>query len=211
MKKIFASLVLFLIASLSWAFELDEMREHLYPDNHVGFYYFDFGSKTEVAGGVSSFGSGLYIETGFNPFVWLNKGLIIAPFIGISPVWGADYSPSFRKDLETYYRRSDEYVDLLAIEAAGEESLTDAQQRTLDLYSYGDIKMNVMMAYPMQGSWSWYYGIVFRLPFTYMPVIKAYVVNHYISITSSGTGWVVNGTEETAGIGSRSASVSGST
>ncbi len=179
-------------------FDEDDFKSHFYPDNNVGVFYFDIGNKTEILGGFSGPGSGLYIETGFNPFVFINSGLLIAPFIGISPVWGADYTASFQKDLAAHYRMSTEYEEILAeLEAIMYEggSLSADDQKKLDVFEYGDSLINIMATDPMAGAWSWYYGIIFRLPFKYMPVIKAYVVNHYISIVSRSTGWVSGGVE----------------
>ncbi len=182
----------------------DDFISHLYPDNNVGIFYFDIGNKTEILGGYSGLGSGLYIETGINPFVFMNKGLLIAPFIGISPVWGSDYKDSFQKNLSEHYRRCTEYEEILAeLEAIIYEggSLSADDQKKLDVFEYGDSLINTMMTDPMAGAWSWYYGIIFRLPFKYMPVIKAYIVNHYVSIVSSSTGWIKDGVAQSGSDG----------
>ena len=159
-----------------------------YPDGSSGYLYGDLGFKTDILGGIAGFGMGLDLEFGFNPGRFIGEGWIISPFIGIAPMFGADYSPEFKTAINSYYQISSDYAALKAKEAAS-EPMTEEEERELERYDYGNNLFNIMKTGKLYGAFSFYYGIAFRLPLKWMPVLKTYMIYSFANITSSSSGF----------------------
>jgi hypothetical protein len=175
-------IVCFLLLGTLSAFSAEDENDQLsgfYPNKYTGYLDMEIGSKTEISGGVNGLGSGLYIECGFNLGKFINQYLIIAPYAGISPIFGADYSSEFRDALKKYHQVTSRYAELNS-----KTGLTDEESKELNAITAGEVIAQTMMTNKLQGSFSTYYGIMLRLPFKYSPILKLYRSWQSIEISS---------------------------
>lgn len=156
-----------------------------YPNAATGYWSFDLGYRGESYGGITSFNSGLFFETGINIGRFFHPELIASAFVGLAPVWGSSYSRSFSDAVNKYYEVPANYSVLQ--EKLSNGTITVEESRELDALETGINRMDLLMNQYPEGNVALYYGTAFRWPYRYAPIVKLYSLLYVTNMGSTNT------------------------
>lgn len=135
----------------------------LFPqESGNGSFYFDLAFNQKLYGSLLEGGSGLSVDLGWNIGGHINDKIVLAPYVGLSPRWGVNYSTDFLSYTQNNYSND-------ALSNADESASRDFQD---------------ILAGNVDSELSLYYGLILRPPFRYFPITKIYAT----FLTSSAKG-----------------------
>lgn len=168
LKVLFAALgIIFFLINPALAYRMNN------DEKVAGSLYVDFGLKYEMLGNITSKGKGFGIDFGFNLGKIFKKDLVVAPYCGLSTLWGNEYASSFLSDLNNKY----EEPVIGGTANTNNNSLDIARDRIYSIRE-GAIK----------GCIQYYYGVLLKYPHKYCPPIKLYMLADSVGIRSTSTG-----------------------
>lgn len=157
MKKV-ASIFLFFALSAS-ALNAESLLYSEGANAGYSLLYGDIGVQRELYGDINNEGTGFGFDVGWNIAGHFDRQMLIAPFVGLSILWGTSYDSGFVGDFKAnentaHSGLSDEHADLLASGRA--DSAVEFR-----------------------------WGILFQVPVEYVPPMKLYSISYN---TGSKTG-----------------------
>jgi hypothetical protein len=111
--------------------QADFIDHGLYPNDAVGYWSFDGGNRTDLSGSITNGGIGFFFETGLNVGKFVQKDLLISPYVGLATVGNAQYASGFQQAVNEHYQTPQAYTDLTnrntMLEPYTEEDLLELQ------------------------------------------------------------------------------------
>lgn len=114
-------------------------------------------------------GHGIYIESGINPGKYILKNLVLGVYAGMGfqdRFWKTSFNPHFSKDYNASVKEEQNYSAL--------DSAVIHSSRHLIRDTKGNAAVMPGCATNSFHNYSLYYGLVLKLPFKYLPLLKLY-------------------------------------
>jgi len=125
------------------------------PQNQASLFIADFNQRMRVSHNPLNSGKGLGLEVGFNPAYFFNRRLLLGVFGGIAMrdvFYNTKFSSSYRNDFNQSFNSTG---------FQGNDSLV--ANKFASIINDGSFHDQEL-----------YYGIIFRLPYAWAPVVKLY-------------------------------------